>query len=194
MGIITAFITEKYLLDYDTCLIERSRRTSNPAGRWGRISNTAGRFFCVTWFELFSQLATPGRSYARKIRNHSCGGLVEWKNERTREYLRSERPSQIRPMLYCGTRAQTSANIKVTYSGTTWATLRPQFKTFHNKSTKNWIIAHHFISHSLFLSTTDYVTCQLYFMSTANTDAFRLMWFADWFEYSRHLNTWLWRI
>ena len=64
---------------YDTRLIERSRRTSNPAGRSSRISNSAGRLLCVTWFELFSQLATPGRSYARKIRNHSCGGPVEWK-------------------------------------------------------------------------------------------------------------------
>ena len=98
LGIITAFITEKWVLDYDTCLIERSRRTSNPAGRSSRISNSAGRLLCVTWFELFSQLATPRRSYARKIRNHSCGGPVEWKNERTREYLRSERPSRIRPL------------------------------------------------------------------------------------------------
>ena len=76
LGIITAFITEKCLLDYDTCLIERSRWTSNPAGGSSPISNSAGRLLCVTWFELFSQLATPGRSYARKIRNHSCGGPV----------------------------------------------------------------------------------------------------------------------
>ena len=108
MGIITAFITEKCLLDYDTCLIERSRRTSNPAGRSSRISNSAGRLLCVTWFELFSQLATPGRSYARKIRNHSCGGPVEWKNEHTREYLRSERPSRIRPIYSVVTAADTN--------------------------------------------------------------------------------------
>ena len=95
---IQSLLQKKCLLDYDTCLIERSRRTSNPAGRSSRISNSAGRLLCLTWFELFSQLATPGRSYARKIRNHSCGGPVEWKNDRTREYLRSERLSRIRPV------------------------------------------------------------------------------------------------
>ena len=82
---------KKYLLDYDTCLIERSRLKSNPAGRSSRISNSAGRLLCVTWFELFSKLATPGRSYARKIRNHSCGGPVEWKKTSVRDdtYVRN---------------------------------------------------------------------------------------------------------
>ena len=100
----SVYYRKKCLLDYDTCLIERSRRTSNPAGCSSRISNCAGRLLCVTWFELFSQLATPGRSYARKIRNHSCGGPVEWKNECTREYLPSERPSRIRPVFIVPTR------------------------------------------------------------------------------------------
>ena len=53
------FITEKYLLDYDTCYIERSRRISNPAGRSRRISNSAGRLLCVTSFELLSRLQNP---------------------------------------------------------------------------------------------------------------------------------------
>ena len=102
------------LLQKNTCyimkhLIERSRRTSNPADRSSRISNSAGHLLFVTWFELFSRLATPRRSYARKIQNHSSEGPVEWKNERTREFVRttsrmkkpsvrenSERPSRIR--------------------------------------------------------------------------------------------------
>ena len=58
LGIIKVFITEIYLLNYDICLIERSRRTSNPAGRSSRISNSAGHLLCVTWFE-------PGRDVLR---------------------------------------------------------------------------------------------------------------------------------
>ena len=77
MAIIKVFITEKYKLNYDTCLIERSRRISNPAGRSSRILNSAGRLLCVTWLDLLSRIPTPGRSYPRKIRNHFCEGPVE---------------------------------------------------------------------------------------------------------------------
>ena len=85
-------------------MLNRTLKT-NVEPRWPLKSNLElpGRFLCATWFELFSQLATPGRSYAREIRNHSCGWPVEWKNERTRQYLRSERPSRIRPVLVKGT-------------------------------------------------------------------------------------------